>query len=878
MTTQFTATDTADFDNDVNDINGGSDSALDTAYAIALSTGISVDSLDLTLPQGSSLEIDGRGFLVITSGDTLTVAGALTLDAPVTGDVLLDGATLTIDPVTNAGGIQGGGVYTGGISGETTSDMVVNGGAITSSELVAVHLTGGTITNQAGATISGSEYATAFDDSGFLVNGGTITGGSVGVSFAADGTVNNNGAASTISGSMDGIVVDGDATITNGGTISATSSDAIFAASGTVTNSGGGAIQTQGYNAVEIDGAGTVTNDGRVVSSDITGVYLGSGEVDNGLTSATALIQGAEFGVLVASGSGIVKNDGSITLSGTPSQSGSQIAVVLEAGGTVINGPASASVTTLADIAGDDYGVAILGSAGTVDNTGTITGSIAVDLEAGGNVVNGPGAGVGTIGGTEFGVRVIGAGDMASVTNAGAISGQVGVDFFDANGSAIGTLTDSGSIVSTAGATGTAVRFGDGAERLLLQTGYSITGIVQGGTGAGDVTTLELGAGTSGAFTGISSGNGSITGKFSFQNIASLDIDSTANWSFSGTESIASLQVGGSAQVGGHLTVATLANDTGGLQLSSGATLEVGAATGSGNTITLTTGATLKIDHVAQFGTGQGSAGYAGDTIAGFGGGDFIDLADLSFATATLQSYNAATGVAQFTDGMDVADLTFAAGTSALPGAFALHMDATGGTLVESVACYVAGTRIATPGGERPVESLCIGDPVLTADGRVEPVRWLGRRSYAGRLLAGRRHLLPIRFTAGSLGDGLPRRDLLVSPAHAMLLDGMLIPAEALVNGLSITRVATMERVDYIHVELNQHDAILAEGAPSETFLDDDSRNLFHNAHEHAALYPHETYATPCWCAPRVTHGHALEQVRQRHAAFAVSHKQAMSA
>ena len=866
MTTHFTATGTSDLTTDIADIDSGPDSAANTAYTIALTTGISVGNLSLTLPQGSQLEIDGPGFLVVTTGDSLTVTGGLILNAPVTGDIVLNGGALTVDAVTNTGGIQGGGAISGAITGLTGTDSVVNAGAITTAEMVAVHLTGGTISNAAGASISGGSYGVAFDDAGGLTNGGSISGGSVGASFAMDGTVTNS-AGGVISGADDGVVVNGAITLVNAGTIAATNSDAVFAASGTVTNGSaaapGASIQTAGFDAVEVDGAGQVTNDGTIASTDIAGVYLGSGEVDNGLHAATAVIRGGEFGVLVAAGAGIVMNDGTILLSGIPSQAGSRAGVVLQAGGTVVNGPAGAASTAAASIAGVDYGVLVTSAAGTVDNTGLVSGNVAVDLEAGGTVVNGPAAGVGTITGTLFGVRVVGSGTAGSVTNEGSISGQVGVDFFDANGSSTGTLVDGGSIASTAGVTGTAVRFGSGAERLVLQSGYAITGIVQGGTAASDVTTLELGSGTSGAFTGVSGGNGAITGQFTFQNIGALDLDSGSTWSFSGAESVASLQVGGTAAVGGKLTVASLANDTGTLQVAAGASLELASALGSGNTVALVQGATLTIDHAATFGTGQGTAAYAGDRIAGFGAGSFIDLADVAFASAALGTYNPATNVVQVSDGTHVADLAFAFGTPGLAGALSLHADGNGGTLVESVACYCGGTLIAVPGGETPVEQLRIGDSVLTADGRAVPVRWIGRRSYAGRFLAGRAHLLPIRIAAGALGAGLPRRNLFVSPSHAMVLDGMLVPAAALVDGQSIAQERDRARVDYFHLELDRHEAILAEGAASESFLDDDSRMLFQNAHEFA---PHasDAHDRPEWCLPRVTDGYALQQLRER--------------
>ncbi|MCE0744466.1 Hint domain-containing protein [Acetobacter sicerae] len=193
--------------------------------------------------------------------------------------------------------------------------------------------------------------------------------------------------------------------------------------------------------------------------------------------------------------------------------------------------------------------------------------------------------------------------------------------------------------------------------------------------------------------------------------------------------------------------------------------------------------------------------------------------------------------------------------------------DTDGSTLIDygtPAPCYCPGTLIATAEGETPVEALEIGDLVRTASGALRPIRWIGRRAYDGVFARGNPDLIPVTFEKGSLGHNLPKRALTVSPLHAMFVEGYLIPAHCLVNGGSIHYGSIGERVEYIHVELESHDLLLVEGAPSESFVDDGSRGMFHNAGTFAELYPEAETVEAVYCAPRLEDGTMLEHIRDR--------------
>ncbi len=178
--------------------------------------------------------------------------------------------------------------------------------------------------------------------------------------------------------------------------------------------------------------------------------------------------------------------------------------------------------------------------------------------------------------------------------------------------------------------------------------------------------------------------------------------------------------------------------------------------------------------------------------------------------------------------------------------------------------CYCPGTLIQTKRGQKKVEKLKISDKVMTASGEARRIKWIGRRSYSGRFVLGRKDVLPVCIKAGALEDNVPKRDLWISPNHAMYLDGVLIEAKDLVNGASIVQAESAESVEYYHVELDTHDVLIAEGALAESYIDDDNRLLFHNAHEFREKYPDQVIGPAQYYAPRCDSGFELETVRQR--------------
>lgn len=152
-----------------------------------------------------------------------------------------------------------------------------------------------------------------------------------------------------------------------------------------------------------------------------------------------------------------------------------------------------------------------------------------------------------------------------------------------------------------------------------------------------------------------------------------------------------------------------------------------------------------------------------------------------------------------------------------------------GARVAGGVICFVPGTRLLTPDGPRLIETLREGDLVQTKDNGAQPILWQGSRRMTGARLYAMPHLRPIRFRSGALGIGRPDDDLLVSPQHRMLLQGraaqalfgtdeVLVAAENLLNDLTVTFDHALREVTYVHVLLEAHNIVFANGLETESF------------------------------------------------------------
>lgn len=760
------------------------------------------------------------GTVSIASGAGWTLAGDTTLAA---GARLIAGTgAMETGTFTNAGSVSGG----------------------------LTMPSGGIVNNLAGATIDGSVGVSIAGGSGTITNAGSISGsGGTAVAMAAGFT---NAVSLAVGGGFTGVVHAGN---TAGGSV--TSVLTLLSGTSTGTISGLGS-QFLGFTDIDVvDGAAWTASGTNTVTSGVKLNVAATGTLTAGaaltvrgsVTNAGQIREG-----LTAGSNGQMTNLAGGTISGTRAVAGSGLGLSVANMGLIEGGVGTAG-----------YGVwllAIFSSVGSVTNSasGTIQGNAAVmaknaplSLVNAGVITGGSslGAGVsfsriGTItnqaGGTITGAigigsdntAVSGGGSRTTITNAGTIlgtgtaghgvtlafagtvdnraggriDGQTGVTMTGK----YGTVTNAGTIV---GQGGIAVSLAAGSSNLVqVDSGGVFTGIVDGGNTAGSptVSTLEL---RSSASTGTISGVGT-----NFVNFSDVRINSGANWVMTGGNTIVagqSLTNAGTLLLDSATLGTTMLLGTGALTIGDASVLTVNG--------TVAAGATIGMDGSSAAFHLAAPIGMAG-TVTSFGLGDTITLAGIDPLSV---SYSG--GFLLYGGGSSFA-LTVLDGLVVEAAS-----DGAGGALV-SAACFVAGTLIETTDGPVLVEALRPGDTVRTHGGGRRPIRWIGYRHLDLTRHPSPEDTSPILIRANALGDGVPARDLRVSPEHAMFIAGGLIPARLLVNGGSIVQEAATRHVIYYHVELDSHDVLLAEGAPAETYLDTGNRGVFENADAPPQLHP----------------------------------------
>jgi Ca2+-binding RTX toxin-like protein len=205
-----------------------------------------------------------------------------------------------------------------------------------------------------------------------------------------------------------------------------------------------------------------------------------------------------------------------------------------------------------------------------------------------------------------------------------------------------------------------------------------------------------------------------------------------------------------------------------------------------------------------------------GDVVDGNEGGDDYDVLDLNGIgrnniVITRDPTNSENGHIDFYD---------AAGQ--LTGG----MDFT--NIEHVIPCFTPGTLIATPKGEVPVELLKAGDRIITRDNGIQEIRWTGRKDMGWHDLVANPHLKPVMIRKGSLGNGLPEQDMMVSPNHRVLVANdrtalyfdeheVLVSAKHLVASKGIDAIDSVG-TSYIHFMFDRHEVVLSNGAWTESF------------------------------------------------------------
>jgi autotransporter passenger strand-loop-strand repeat protein len=851
-----------------------------------------------------SVTFDGTGTIEVTSNTSPTSSGVSYGDLAVisgfgTGDVIdltsntsvgKAGAAATLSTTTSGGNtvamVSGGGsvetyIFAGTAIGSFLSLGSDNNGGeeLTFSAPPPTSTTVPNTSTSTGLAVASGSFVDVLSG-GTLADATLFTGGSATVEIGGvdSGSTIGAGGNELVFGSATGDAISGTQLLS--APTSASSSVAVVS-NETVFNGGAVELFLKGAvaNNVTVDAGGTLAINGFAVASNtvlnggVVELESGKATLSGGLTFETASTLEITSLVSATTSSGelaVISNFTSgdavdytfmgpgATLSTTVS--GGNTVATVTSNGTVQTAIFAGSVTSNLTLTGDGSGgeeIVYTSSAVTSSSTATsvtsgltdtglvVSGGMTLDVLAGGTIVSASVLSIGSVtvqsGGVDSG-STISAGGTETDFGSATLDQIQGTQFIDGtvSGETIlsnGTVTveasgiDSGSVIS-AGGNETVTNSATGDQV------YGTQAITVSGAAASNETVFNGG------------------------NVELLIAGAIAN--------------GITVETGGQITISGRGTLEAGVLSGGSLLLESPKATISG---TLTFDGPATLEETATISPVSAGILFGDQAVnVGFGAGDVIEFTG---ATSVGAAGSAATLSITTSGGNTVATVSgngsvepfIFAGTT-IAGSLSL---VTSGGVVELVACFAAGTRIATTQGEIAVENLRVGDMVPTMLGRAAaPIIWIGQREVDCTRHPKPKQVWPVRITAGAFGPGMPHTDLVLSPDHAVYVGEVLIPVKRLINGSTIVQVP-VDRVTYYHIELPRHDVVLAEGLPAESFLDMKDGSNYAKTHGVVALQP--DFSSRMWeafgCAPLVVTGPEFEVARDLVESFAASREAA---
>lgn len=796
---------------------------------------------------------------VLQAGDTLYVeAGAVAngVESVSSGSgatvSILNGGELLSSTINNgAVYVASGGVASGNTENAVKEYVSAGGSSIDETILNTAGSPGGFLSALAGAAVSGDIVASSGAIN--VASGAAVTS----VTVAAAGLLSNGGAATDI-------------IVTSGGTV---------ANSGSVTSSqvssGGIMSSISGGTAVAV----IISSGGGYIGPSLAGVSVKPGAAATsapaGTTYSAVLIGGQTYyqsagqsittPPVLQSGDTLYVETGAVA-SGVETVSGGSATVYVLNGGTLEN-------STI------NRGIVYVSSGGIT--SGNVENSVAEYVSAGGSSVDetvlktagNTGGFLSALAGATVTADLVASSATIKVAASATVSGvTVGTSgTLSNNGTATDiTIASGGTLVNSAALTGAMVSSGGIVSSTNNGTVAQVTVSSGGGYVGPSLTGVTLlqgaaaaSAATSTTYSAVSSGGETIYEYTSGATVLSSTIPPVlqtgdtlyieANAVASGIETINNSDAYIYVLNGGELLSSTI--DAGTLYIYSG-----GVASGNtentvveqvrrgGSSVDETV---LKTANTTGYLTALPGATVLGDTVMSSGLIEANSSASFSGitvdATGVVANFTSATSITVNSGGLldnsgIVSDFVISSGglisgfgTFGSGGLYP-YAGIVGDAPNITQLCFYPGTSLQTPTGAIAVEEIKPGMLLATASGEAKPVRWLGR-SEASTRFADPLRVLPIRIKAHALGAGLPARDLLVSPDHAIFLHGLLIQAAALVNGGTIIRESDVpEHFTYYHVELATHELLMAEGVPAESFVDNVDRMHFSNWSERDGL------------------------------------------